>query len=199
MNIGSWQLGGEAQDRPSRRCLFGIVRIQRPTPSFSRLPPPISGKGAPFPDPFAWHQSGRRPARTRFLANLSSNSRERTSTDPTFHHHQLEIYTTHFLLIFSFFCVACNIPVYLAWPASRCVHCLTVVATVKLTASSWASSVRSVPRCSYQYDCQLHLLQWAGEVIAVRDKTIVTDEFRELEHDIELRRRGLSKCVYRTT
>ncbi|KAJ3540374.1 hypothetical protein NM688_g6235 [Phlebia brevispora] len=35
--------------------------------------------------------------------------------------------------------------------------------------------------------------QWAGEVIAVRDKTVVTDEFRELEHDIELRRRGLYK------
>ncbi|KAF7795739.1 hypothetical protein EIP86_006906 [Pleurotus ostreatoroseus] len=35
--------------------------------------------------------------------------------------------------------------------------------------------------------------QWAGEVISVRDKTIVTDEFRELEHDIELRRRGLYK------
>ncbi|KAH9936929.1 BAR-domain-containing protein [Amylocystis lapponica] len=35
------------------------------------------------------------------------------------------------------------------------------------------------------------LRQWAGEVISSRDKTVVTDEFRELEHDIELRRQGL--------
>jgi len=37
------------------------------------------------------------------------------------------------------------------------------------------------------------LRQWAGEVISSRDKTVVTDEFRELEHDIELRRQGLWK------
>ncbi|GBE87306.1 hypothetical protein SCP_1005540 [Sparassis crispa] len=37
------------------------------------------------------------------------------------------------------------------------------------------------------------LRQWAGEVISSRDRTIVTDEFRELEHDIELRRQGLWK------
>ncbi|OBZ74901.1 hypothetical protein A0H81_05169 [Grifola frondosa] len=35
------------------------------------------------------------------------------------------------------------------------------------------------------------LRQWAGEVISSRDKTVVTDEFRELEHDVELRRQGL--------
>ncbi|TFY56623.1 hypothetical protein EVJ58_g7528 [Rhodofomes roseus] len=35
------------------------------------------------------------------------------------------------------------------------------------------------------------LRQWAGEVISSRDKTAVTEEFRELEHDIELRRQGL--------
>ncbi|OSX56972.1 hypothetical protein POSPLADRAFT_1186266 [Postia placenta MAD-698-R-SB12] len=35
------------------------------------------------------------------------------------------------------------------------------------------------------------LKQWAGEVISSRDKTVVTDEFRELEQDIELRRQGL--------
>ncbi|KAI0094225.1 hypothetical protein BDY19DRAFT_911876 [Irpex rosettiformis] len=37
------------------------------------------------------------------------------------------------------------------------------------------------------------LRQWAGEVISTRDKTIVSDEFKELEHDIELRRQGLWK------
>ncbi|KAL1938287.1 hypothetical protein VTO73DRAFT_11738 [Trametes versicolor] len=37
------------------------------------------------------------------------------------------------------------------------------------------------------------LRQLVGEVIATRDKTIQSDEFRELEHDIELRRQGLSK------
>ena len=30
-----------------------------------------------------------------------------------------------------------------------------------------------------------------GEVIMTRDKTIQSDEFRELEHDVELRRQGL--------
>ncbi|EKM52757.1 uncharacterized protein PHACADRAFT_176772 [Phanerochaete carnosa HHB-10118-sp] len=37
------------------------------------------------------------------------------------------------------------------------------------------------------------LRQWAGEVISVRDKTVLSEEFRELEHDVELRRRGLSR------
>ncbi|KAI0819800.1 BAR-domain-containing protein [Trametes gibbosa] len=37
------------------------------------------------------------------------------------------------------------------------------------------------------------LRQLVGEVIATRDKTIQSDEFRELEHDIELRRQGLWK------
>ncbi|KAL7278453.1 hypothetical protein ACG7TL_007451 [Trametes sanguinea] len=35
------------------------------------------------------------------------------------------------------------------------------------------------------------LRQLVGEVISTRDKTIQSDEFRELEHDIELRRQGL--------
>ena len=33
--------------------------------------------------------------------------------------------------------------------------------------------------------------QFMGEVIMTRDKTIQSDEFRELEHDVELRRQGL--------
>ncbi|EMD32803.1 hypothetical protein CERSUDRAFT_143382 [Gelatoporia subvermispora B] len=37
------------------------------------------------------------------------------------------------------------------------------------------------------------LRQWAGEVISSRDRTIVTEEFRELEQDIELRRQGIWK------
>ncbi|KAJ3480054.1 hypothetical protein NLI96_g8628 [Meripilus lineatus] len=37
------------------------------------------------------------------------------------------------------------------------------------------------------------LRQWAGEVISTRDKTIVSDEFKDLEHDVELRRQGLLK------
>ncbi|KAI1795384.1 BAR-domain-containing protein [Ganoderma leucocontextum] len=35
------------------------------------------------------------------------------------------------------------------------------------------------------------LRQFMGEVIMSRDKTIQSDEFRELEHDVELRRQGL--------
>ncbi|PIL26285.1 transporter [Ganoderma sinense ZZ0214-1] len=35
------------------------------------------------------------------------------------------------------------------------------------------------------------LRQFVGEVIMSRDKTIQSDEFRELEHDVELRRQGL--------
>ncbi|GJE93015.1 hypothetical protein PsYK624_091740 [Phanerochaete sordida] len=35
------------------------------------------------------------------------------------------------------------------------------------------------------------LRQWAGEALAVRDKTTLSEEFKELEHDVELRRRGL--------
>ncbi|KZT05055.1 BAR-domain-containing protein [Laetiporus sulphureus 93-53] len=35
------------------------------------------------------------------------------------------------------------------------------------------------------------LKQWAGEVISSRDKAVVTEEFKQLEHDIELRRQGL--------
>ena len=33
--------------------------------------------------------------------------------------------------------------------------------------------------------------QLMGEVIMSRDKTIQSDEFRALEHDVELRRQGL--------
>ena len=38
-----------------------------------------------------------------------------------------------------------------------------------------------------------HYLCWqfVGEVIMSRDKTIQSDEFRDLEHDVELRRQGL--------
>ncbi|KAJ7684416.1 hypothetical protein DFH06DRAFT_1462756 [Mycena polygramma] len=37
------------------------------------------------------------------------------------------------------------------------------------------------------------LRQWAGEVISSRDKTTVSDEFRELEKDVELRRDGAQR------
>lgn len=39
------------------------------------------------------------------------------------------------------------------------------------------------------------LRQWAGEVISSREKTIVTDEFRELEKDVELRKNGVQKLL----
>ncbi|KAH7906936.1 BAR-domain-containing protein [Hygrophoropsis aurantiaca] len=35
------------------------------------------------------------------------------------------------------------------------------------------------------------LRQWAGEKISSRDKTIVTDEFKEIEQDIDLRKEGI--------
>ncbi|KAG1849514.1 hypothetical protein F4604DRAFT_1810811 [Suillus subluteus] len=37
------------------------------------------------------------------------------------------------------------------------------------------------------------LRQWAGEKISSRDKTIVTDEFKDIEQDIELRKEGILK------
>ncbi|KAI6011431.1 hypothetical protein EDC04DRAFT_2905496 [Pisolithus marmoratus] len=37
------------------------------------------------------------------------------------------------------------------------------------------------------------LRQWAGEKISSRDKSVVVDEFKELEHDIELRKQGISR------
>ncbi|KAH7882708.1 hypothetical protein F5I97DRAFT_1939301 [Phlebopus sp. FC_14] len=37
--------------------------------------------------------------------------------------------------------------------------------------------------------------QWAGEKISSRDKTIVVDELKELEQDIELRKQGISRYV----
>ncbi|KAF9791290.1 hypothetical protein BJ322DRAFT_439596 [Thelephora terrestris] len=37
------------------------------------------------------------------------------------------------------------------------------------------------------------LRQWAGEVIPFKDKTAVTDEFKALENDIELRRKGIAR------
>ncbi|KAL1692462.1 hypothetical protein GGG16DRAFT_51371 [Schizophyllum commune] len=40
------------------------------------------------------------------------------------------------------------------------------------------------------------LRQWAGEVIASREKTTVSDELQELEQDIELRRAGAKRLVY---
>ncbi|KAF8882810.1 hypothetical protein BD779DRAFT_1663241 [Infundibulicybe gibba] len=39
------------------------------------------------------------------------------------------------------------------------------------------------------------LRQWAGEVISSRDKTTVTDEFKELEKDIELRKDGAQRLL----
>lgn len=39
------------------------------------------------------------------------------------------------------------------------------------------------------------LRQWAGEVISSRDKTTVSEEFAELERDIELRREGALKLL----
>ncbi|TRM63164.1 hypothetical protein BD626DRAFT_548128 [Schizophyllum amplum] len=40
------------------------------------------------------------------------------------------------------------------------------------------------------------LRQWAGEVIASREKTTVSDELQELELDIELRRNGAKRLAY---
>ncbi|KAL1742058.1 hypothetical protein HDZ31DRAFT_44090 [Schizophyllum fasciatum] len=40
------------------------------------------------------------------------------------------------------------------------------------------------------------LRQWAGEVIASREKTTVSDELQELEQDIELRRAGAKRLSY---
>ncbi|KAJ2936365.1 hypothetical protein H1R20_g728, partial [Candolleomyces eurysporus] len=37
------------------------------------------------------------------------------------------------------------------------------------------------------------LRQWAGEVIASKDKPVVADEFRDLENDIELRKEGANR------
>lgn len=37
------------------------------------------------------------------------------------------------------------------------------------------------------------LRQWAGEKISSRDRSVVVDEFKELEHDIELRKQGISR------
>jgi hypothetical protein len=42
----------------------------------------------------------------------------------------------------------------------------------------------------------LSVIQWAGEVISSRDKSTVTDEFRELETDVALRKEGLLRCVH---
>jgi hypothetical protein len=38
-------------------------------------------------------------------------------------------------------------------------------------------------------------MQWATEAISTSSKTTVTDEFRELEHDIELRREGIQRLT----
>jgi hypothetical protein len=37
--------------------------------------------------------------------------------------------------------------------------------------------------------------QWASEAISTKDRTTVTDEFRQLEHDIELRREGIQRLT----
>ncbi|GLB44558.1 putative BAR domain containing protein [Lyophyllum shimeji] len=39
------------------------------------------------------------------------------------------------------------------------------------------------------------LRQWAGEVISSRDKTTLSEEFQELEKDVELRREGAAKLL----
>lgn len=52
----------------------------------------------------------------------------------------------------------------------------------------WFQDIYLWPRLWYS-------TQWAGEVISTRDKTDVSDEFKDLEHDVELRRQGLWKSV----
>ena len=62
-------------------------------------------------------------------------------------------------------------------------------------------SLESCARCVSPYPYSLRVQsspngarlcwQFMGEVIMTRDKTIQSDEFRELEHDVELRRQGL--------
>lgn len=37
--------------------------------------------------------------------------------------------------------------------------------------------------------------QWAGEKISLRDKSVVGDEMKELEQDIELRKQGILRYV----
>jgi hypothetical protein len=53
---------------------------------------------------------------------------------------------------------------------------------------------------SLHSECNTHVFvcatfQWAGEVISTRDKTSVTDDFKELEHDIEVRKEGMHRYV----
>lgn len=40
------------------------------------------------------------------------------------------------------------------------------------------------------------LLQWGKEVISTKDKTTVTEEFKQLEKDVELRKAGIERYVY---
>jgi hypothetical protein len=43
-------------------------------------------------------------------------------------------------------------------------------------------------------------MQWAGEMITFsKEKTTLTDEFLELENDVELRRIGVTRSVITTT
>ena len=42
----------------------------------------------------------------------------------------------------------------------------------------------------------IELGQWAGEKISTRDKSVVADEFKELEQDIELRKQGILRCAF---
>lgn len=39
-------------------------------------------------------------------------------------------------------------------------------------------------------------MQWAGEVISSKEKTTVTEEFRELERDIDLRKDGMQRSLF---
>ena len=58
----------------------------------------------------------------------------------------------------------------------------------KVAPGASTSSQKEIHNSSYHF-----YFQWAGEVISFRDKTILSDEFAELERDIELRRDGATR------
>ncbi|KDQ31141.1 hypothetical protein PLEOSDRAFT_1092462 [Pleurotus ostreatus PC15] len=47
--------------------------------------------------------------------------------------------------------------------------------------------------CSFALTCSLSAFRWAGEVISTRDRTTYTEEFKEVEKDIELRKSGAER------
>lgn len=80
------------------------------------------------------------------------------------------------------------------WPVNVYV-CLPAIVCLADPIHSWINYDRFV---SYRRKLRTPLTrlpQWAGEVISSKDKTIVTEEFKDLEDDIELRRKGIFKCV----